>query len=103
MPPDQKIEDFQAALQNLQAALQNLQAALQNLQAALHCNTGFAKQNLVLNGDFVPVHLKSFAFLTEVNLHKILQNLQSTTKKNAHAKKSFHYKKLNIFVIKYIQ
>ena len=32
-----------------------------------HCNTGFAKQNLVLNGDFVPVH--------EVNLHKILQNI----------------------------
>ena len=29
------------------------------------CNTGFAKQNLVLNGDFVPVHF--------VNLHKILQ------------------------------
>ena len=37
------------------------------------CNTGFAKQNLVLNGDFVPVHLKSEAFQTEVNLHKILQ------------------------------
>jgi len=32
----------------------------------LDCNTGFAKQNLVLNGDFVPVH--------KVNLHKILQN-----------------------------
>jgi len=32
----------------------------------LDCNTVFAKQNLVLNGDFVPVH--------KVNLHKILQS-----------------------------
>jgi predicted RNA methylase len=58
------------------------------------CNTGFASQNLVLNGDFVhqhrpsgdarlrafqalrPVHLKSEAFQTEVNLHKILQNVE---------------------------
>ena len=30
----------------------------------IHCNTSFAKQNLVLNGDFVEV----------LNLHKILQN-----------------------------
>ena len=37
----------------------------------LDCNTGFAKQNLVLNGDFVPVH--------KVNLHKILQNANTAT------------------------
>jgi hypothetical protein len=33
------------------------------------CNTDFAKQNLVLNGDFVPTNY--------VGLHKILQNQQS--------------------------
>ena len=44
-------------------------------EETLDCNTDFAKQNLVLNGDFVPVHLKSEAFLTKVNPHKILQNV----------------------------
>ena len=37
------------------------------IREPIDCNTGFASQNLVLNGDFVPVH--------EVNLHKILQNI----------------------------
>ena len=39
-----------------------------NCASVADCNTSFAKQNLVLNGDFVPVHF--------VNRNKILQNVE---------------------------
>jgi len=66
-PPDQKIFDFQAAQTLDSTSMIFEENPMSNEEPPLitDCNTGFAKQNLVLNGDFVPVH--------EVNLHKILQ------------------------------
>ena len=61
-----------------------------------HCNTGFAKQNLVLNGDFVPTNY--------VGLHKILQSPQQLTTENindVHCSLEYHIKELlqDLFIV----
>ena len=60
------------------------------------CNTGFAKQNLVLNGDFVPTNY--------VGLHKILQSPQQLTTENindVHCSLEYHIKELlqDLFIV----
>ena len=62
----------------------------------LYCNTGFAKQNLVLNGDFVPTNY--------VGLHKILQSPQQLTTENindVHCSLEYHIKELlqDLFIV----